>query len=78
MTVDIHETITDLHEAAGEMIILGDLTDRELLNHIVKEITDLRESHEKILALVSQIKDEVEPTINALKDSPILKMMGVR
>jgi hypothetical protein len=61
-----------------EMIILGDMTDRELLNHIVKEIADLRESHEKILTLVSQIKDEVEPTINALKESPILKMMGVR
>jgi hypothetical protein len=61
-----------------EMIILGDLTDRELLNHIVKEIADLRESHEKILTLVAQIKDEVEPTINTLKESPILKMMGVR
>jgi len=61
-----------------EMIILGDLTDRELLNHIVKEIRELRESHERILVLVQNIKDEVEPTINALKDSPILKMMGVK
>lgn len=70
--------VTDASVMDQEMIILGDLTDRELLNHIVKEIADLRESHEKILALVAQIKDEIEPTINALKESPILKMMGVR
>lgn len=64
--------------AENRMIILGELTDRELLNHIVKEIADLRESHEKILTLVTEIKREVEPTINALKDSPILRMMGVK
>jgi hypothetical protein len=52
-------------------------SDREMLKHLVKEISELRESHEKILALVSEIKEQVEPTINALKDSSILKMMGV-
>lgn len=67
-----------LLDDTAEMIILGELTDRELLNHIVKEIADLRESHEKILTLVGAIKDQVEPVINALNDSPMLKMMGVR
>lgn len=63
-----------IHE---DMIILGDMTDRELLNHIVREIADLRASHERILTLVGEIKDKVEPTIEALSNSPILKMMGV-
>jgi Icc-related predicted phosphoesterase len=65
-------------ETVEEMIILGDLTDRELLNHIVKEIADLRKSHEAILVVVRDIKDQVEPTINALKESPIMRMMGVK
>jgi len=70
------DVIDGAHE---EMIILGEnLSDREMLQQIVKEIRELRESHERILALVNEIKDKVEPTISALSESPILRMMGVK
>jgi hypothetical protein len=62
----------------GQVTDITEYTDRELLNYIVEEITALRESHNNILVMVAEIKNAVEPTLNALKESPIMRMMGVK
>jgi hypothetical protein len=81
---DITETVTEMYDAAAkafgeEMIILGEnLSDREMLNQIVKEITALRKSHEEILAVVQGFSDGTHPLMLSFMNSPIAKMLGVK
>lgn len=49
----------------------------DTLAELMQEIRYLRQSHDQILALITEIKEQVGPTIETLKNSPILKMMGV-
>lgn len=62
----------------GEMIILGELSDREMLNQIAREVRDLRESHDKILAALESFSDGTHPLMVSLMSSPIAKMLGVK
>jgi len=51
-------------------------SDRELLLELAARIDALAESHEKILTLVGEIKEQAGPTLEALAKSPIMRMMS--
>lgn len=51
-------------------IVPAEMTLEEKVDYLIA-------SHDRILAAVSEIMAQVTPTLDALKDSPILKMMGV-
>lgn len=44
---------------------------------LVKEIAALRQTQEQIVELISAIKDQVEPALEGIRNSPIGKMLGV-
>lgn len=47
------------------------MSDRELLIELAK-------SHREIKQMVTEIFDTVGPTVDALKNSPVFKMLGVK
>lgn len=49
-------------------------TDRELLEQIAADTAATRADIAQILTLVDGVKDQVEPLIDALGSSPMLKM----
>jgi len=58
--------------------VVSEQTDSVLIAELALTVRELKDSHDRILALLAEITAEVGPTIEALKSSPILKMMGVK
>jgi len=52
----------------------------ETLSHdeLVREVIALRRTQETVLELLSEIQSQIGPMLDSLKDSPILKMLGVK
>jgi len=48
------------------------------MSDLADEIRDLRKTQETLLGLLAEIRDQIEPMLNSLKDSPILRMLGVK
>lgn len=44
---------------------------------LVREIAALRATQEEIITLIAAIKDQVEPALEGIRNSPIGKMLGV-
>jgi len=49
---------------------------QELL--LAREVIALRRTQESLLEILAEIQAQIGPVVNSLKDSPILKMMGVK
>jgi len=45
---------------------------------LVREVIALRRTQESLLEILAEIQAQIGPVVNSLKDSPILKMMGVK
>jgi len=54
------------------------LTDRALLEALSNQVAALQVSHDRVLALLQEYGSQIQPTIEALSKSPIMKMLGVK
>lgn len=52
------------------------LGDGMTMSRLETAVTELQESHNKIITMVEKISEEVGPVISKLENSPIIKMLG--
>lgn len=56
----------------------SEMTERELIVILCEKVDQLQATQDDILLLFAAIKDQVEPLLDKLGNSPILKMLGVK
>lgn len=54
------------------------LSDRELLERACEQISTLQIQVNGLLSLLHEYGDQIQPTLEAMSKSPILKMFGVK